>query len=41
MNDTPPPLHTGRDDCQCRDCFWRIDRPRYWTTNPIPEEKAE
>jgi hypothetical protein len=25
------PAHTGASDCPCRACFYRDDRPRYWT----------
>ncbi|HZP86624.1 MAG TPA: hypothetical protein VFB54_07365 [Burkholderiales bacterium] len=27
----PSPLHADTANCPCRACFFREDRPRYWT----------
>lgn len=31
MAANPPPTHTGRDDCQCRQCFFTEGKRGYWT----------
>jgi hypothetical protein len=35
MHDNPPPTHTGRADCQCRQCFFTEGKKGYWTNGDI------
>jgi hypothetical protein len=39
MRSNTPPTHTAKDDCPCRDCFWRVDRSRYWTASVVETER--
>lgn len=31
------PTHTDSAACPCRTCFYRDDRPRYWTSGDVAD----